>query len=75
MMSWQVVPPPLELTASATADQAAIQRRQFERWITGCVDEDTATDLTLAVNEALANAAEHAGAAHAAPVTVRSQPP
>lgn len=71
VMCSQDSPPLLELTTPATADQATTQRRLFQRWITALVDEDTAADLTLAVNEALANAAEHARSADGAASTVR----
>jgi serine/threonine-protein kinase RsbW len=53
-------PPRLSLTAPATAQNATVLRRAFHRWIKTLVRDDDADDLTVAVYEALANAAEHA---------------
>lgn len=54
------VPPLLDVTAPATVQNATTLRRSFRRWVQTLVDDHTADDLTLAVYEALANAAEHA---------------
>lgn len=58
--SWLLAPPPLDVTTSATAQNATALRRSFRRWVEALVGDDLANDLTLAVYEALANAAEHA---------------
>ena len=50
----------LDVTVPASAQNAGALRRAFRRWVDRFVDDDTADDLTLAVYEALTNAAEHA---------------
>jgi serine/threonine-protein kinase RsbW len=50
----------LDLTAPATTQNATALRRAFRQWVQTLVGDDTTNDLTLAVYEALANAAEHA---------------
>ncbi|MGH3764937.1 MAG: ATP-binding protein [Pseudonocardiaceae bacterium] len=57
---WLPAPPPLVVTAPATVHNATELRRAFHRWVDALVDDDTANDLSLAVYEALTNAAEHA---------------
>jgi anti-sigma regulatory factor (Ser/Thr protein kinase) len=59
--------PQLEVTVPATAHNATVLRGAFRRWVDCLIDDDVADDLTLAVYEALANAAEHAFIAHPAP--------
>lgn len=63
-------PPRLSLTASATAYDATVLRRAFHRWIATLVGHDDADDLTVAVYEALANAAEHAFTAQSTPGSI-----
>lgn len=58
---------PLDLTVPATAYNATVLRGAFRRWVDCLIDDDAADDLTLAVYEALANAAEHAFTTHAVP--------
>lgn len=53
-------PPRLNLTAPATTPNATVLRQAFHRWVKTLVGQDDADDLTVAVYEALANAAEHA---------------
>jgi anti-sigma regulatory factor (Ser/Thr protein kinase) len=54
-------PLPLAATCPATADQLAGIRRAVRAWAqASAMDEDTTDDLLLAVNEAVANAVEHA---------------
>lgn len=60
---WLLPPPPLDVTTSATVQNATALRRTFHRWVEALVEDDDANGLTLAVYEALANAAEHAFAA------------
>ena len=60
-------PPRLNLTAPATAHNAVVLRRTFQRWVATLVGDDDADDLTLAVYEALVNATEHAFAALSKP--------
>jgi serine/threonine-protein kinase RsbW len=55
------------VTVCATAHNATALRRAFRRWVDTVVDDDTADDLTVAVYEALANAAEHAFTMRAIP--------
>jgi serine/threonine-protein kinase RsbW len=50
----------LDATVPASAHNAGALRGTFRRWVDRFVDDDTADDLTLAVYEALTNAAEHA---------------
>ncbi|MDQ4032592.1 MAG: ATP-binding protein [Actinomycetota bacterium] len=57
----------MDLTAPATAQNATALRRAFRQWVQALVGDDTTNDLTLAVYEALANAAEHAFTAHTTP--------
>jgi anti-sigma regulatory factor (Ser/Thr protein kinase) len=45
-------------------------RRAFRRWVGSLIADDAAEDLTLAVYEALTNAAEHAFIAHRAPGSI-----
>jgi serine/threonine-protein kinase RsbW len=67
---WLLAPPPLAVTAAATAKNATALRGTFHRWAETLVDHDTADDLTLAVYEALINAAEHAFTTQKAPGSV-----
>jgi anti-sigma regulatory factor (Ser/Thr protein kinase) len=60
----------LNLTAAATAYNATVLRRAFHRWIATFVRDDAAEDLTVAVYETLANAAEHAFTAQSTPGSV-----
>jgi len=53
----------LDVTTSATVHNATALRRTFRRWVEVLIADDAANGLTLAVYEALANAAEHAFAA------------
>jgi anti-sigma regulatory factor (Ser/Thr protein kinase) len=57
----------LDVTVPATAENATALRRTFRRWADTLVDDDAADDLTLAVYEALANAADHAFPTPSAP--------
>jgi serine/threonine-protein kinase RsbW len=57
----------LDVTVPATAHNATVLRGAFRRWVDCLIDDDAADDLTLAVYEALANAAEHAFTTHAVP--------
>lgn len=59
--------PQLDVTVPATAHNATVLRGAFRRWVDCLIDDDVADDLTLAVYEALTNAAEHAFTAHPAP--------
>ena len=59
----QMPAPRLALTVPATVANVTALRRTFRRWVGDFVDDETADDLTLAVYEALINAAEHAFAA------------
>ncbi|MDQ4010153.1 MAG: ATP-binding protein [Actinomycetota bacterium] len=62
---WLLPPPPLDVTTSATVQNATALRRTFCRWTEALVADEAANGLTLAVYEALVNAAEHAfGAQH-----------
>jgi len=63
----RVATPQLDVTVPATAHNATGLRGAFRRWVDCLIDDDVADDLTLAVYEALANAAEHAFTAHPAP--------
>jgi serine/threonine-protein kinase RsbW len=56
--------PRLDVTVPATMQNATALRRTFSRWIHRFSAHDAAEDLTLAVYEALTNAAEHAFTAH-----------
>ncbi|MGB7797180.1 MAG: ATP-binding protein, partial [Pseudonocardiaceae bacterium] len=67
---WLPAPPPLVVTAPATAQNATALRRTFHRWAKALIDNDTINDLTLAVYEALTNAAEHAFTTHKEPGTI-----
>ena len=49
-----------DVTVSASVHNVGALRATFRRWVNRFVDDDTADDLTLAVYEALTNAAEHA---------------
>jgi anti-sigma regulatory factor (Ser/Thr protein kinase) len=60
----------LDVTVPATAQNATALRRSFRRWVGALVDDDTAGDLTLAVYEALANAAEHAFVTRSTPGSI-----
>lgn len=64
---------PLDVTLLATFANATALRRSFRTWAAPLLTETALCDLTLAVYEALANAAEHAHTAHAAPGTMRLQ--
>lgn len=68
---WPFALPPLDVTTSATVHNATALRRTFRRWVKALVGDDDADDLTLAVYEALANAAEHAFAAQHEPGSMR----
>ena len=69
--SWPFASPPLDVTTSATVPNATALRRIFRRWVKALVGDDEANDLTLAVYEALANAAEHAFAGQREPGSMR----
>ena len=64
------VAPWLDVTVPATARNATALRETFRHWVDSLLTDDAADDLTLAVYEALANAAEHAFTAHSAPGSV-----
>jgi serine/threonine-protein kinase RsbW len=66
----QFVAPWLDLTVPATAHNATALRGTFRRWVGSILTDDAADYLTLAVYEALANAAEHAFTARSAPGSV-----
>ena len=68
---WLLALPPLDVTTSATVYNATALRRAFRRWVQALVEDDDANDLTLAVYEALANAAEHAYPAQREPGSMR----
>jgi PAS domain S-box-containing protein len=54
-------PPPLAQTCPATPQELAGIRRAVRTWaLASALDEDTTDDLQLAINEAVANAVEHA---------------
>jgi hypothetical protein len=57
---WLLAPPPLDVTTCATVQNATALRRTFRCWVEALVGDDVANDLTLAMYEALANAADHA---------------
>ncbi len=57
----------LALEAPATAGHVGVLRRAVRGWLAEVVDDDAVDDLTLAVSEALENAADHG-------FTGRSQP-
>ena len=61
----------LDVTLSASARNATALRGAFRRWADSFLDEDAADDLTLAVYEALANAADHAFVGKPAPGVIR----
>jgi anti-sigma regulatory factor (Ser/Thr protein kinase) len=61
----------LDVTTSATVYNATALRRTFRRWVKALFEADDANDLTLAVYEALANAAEHAYPAQREPGFMR----
>lgn len=58
--------PRLDVTVPATKQHTTALRRTFSRWVHRFSADDDAEDLTLAVYEALTNAAEHAFTAHRA---------
>ncbi|MBV8993900.1 MAG: ATP-binding protein [Pseudonocardiales bacterium] len=60
----QLAAPRLDVSVPATAQNATALRRTFSCWVHSLIADDTAEDLTLAVYEALTNAAEHAFTAH-----------
>ncbi len=62
--------PWLDVTVPATAHNATALRGTFRHWVDSILADDAADDLTLAVYEALANAAEHAFTAHSAPGSI-----
>ena len=62
--------PRLALAVPATVLNVTALRRTFRQWVGSHIEEDAAEDLTLAVYEALANAAEHAFAAARTPGSV-----
>lgn len=62
--------PWLDVTVPATAHNATALRGTFRHWVDSILAGDAADDLTLAVYEALANAAEHAFTAHSAPGSI-----
>ncbi|MCA1835968.1 MAG: ATP-binding protein [Actinobacteria bacterium] len=62
--------PWLDVTVPATAHNATALRGTFRHWVDNILADDAADDLTLAVYEALANAAEHAFTAHRAPGSI-----
>lgn len=71
---WPFALPPLDVTTSATVPNATTLRRTFRRWVKALVGDDDTNDLTpltLAVYEALANAAEHAFATQREPGAMR----
>ena len=61
----------LDVTVAADAHNATALRGAFRRWVDSFLDEDAADDLTLAVYEALANAADHAFSGKPTPGVVR----
>jgi serine/threonine-protein kinase RsbW len=63
-------PSPLDVSAPATAQNATALRRAFRRWVEILVEGEAASDLTLAVYEALANAAEHAFTTRSTPGSI-----
>jgi serine/threonine-protein kinase RsbW len=62
--------PWLDVTVPATAYNATALRGTFRRWVDSVLADDAADDLTLAVYEAVANAAEHAFTAHSTPGSI-----
>jgi anti-sigma regulatory factor (Ser/Thr protein kinase) len=52
--------PRLDVTVPATSQNATALRRTFSCWVHSLIAHDAAEDLTVAVYEALTNAAEHA---------------
>jgi serine/threonine-protein kinase RsbW len=56
--------PRLDVSAPATTRNATALRRTFSHWVHSLITDDAAEDLTLAVYEALTNAAEHAFTGH-----------
>jgi anti-sigma regulatory factor (Ser/Thr protein kinase) len=62
--------PLLDVTVLATVQNATALRRTFRRWVDSLLADDAVEDLTLAVYEALANAAEHAFTEHRAPGSI-----
>jgi anti-sigma regulatory factor (Ser/Thr protein kinase) len=66
----RVAAPRLHATVPATTQNATALRRAFRRWVGSLIADDAAEDLTLAVYEALTNAAEHAFIAHRAPGSI-----
>ena len=64
--------PWLDVTVPATARNATALRGTFRHWVDSILTDDAADDLTLAVYEALANAAEHAFTAHSEAYAKRS---
>jgi anti-sigma regulatory factor (Ser/Thr protein kinase) len=66
----QLAAPSLDVTVPATTQNATALRRSFRRWVGSLIADDAAEDLTLAVYEALTNAAEHAFITHRAPGSI-----
>jgi serine/threonine-protein kinase RsbW len=60
-------PPPLDVTVPATIQNATALRQMFRPWTATLLGDDAADDLTLAVYEALVNAADHAFTGQATP--------
>ncbi len=60
-------PQQLDVAVPATVQNATALRRTFRRWTETLLRGDAADDLTLAVYEALVNAADHAFTGQAAP--------
>ncbi|MGH3971756.1 MAG: ATP-binding protein [Pseudonocardiaceae bacterium] len=59
------------MTVAATVQNATALRRTFRRWTETFLRDDDAEDLTLAVYEALINAADHAFTGQAAAGSLR----
>ena len=62
--------PQLDVTVPATTQNATALRRTFSRWVHSLIAANAAEELTLAVYEALTNAAEHAFTAHRTPGSI-----
>ena len=66
----RLVAPRLDVTVPATTQNATALRRTFSCWVHSLIANDAAEDLTVAVYEALTNAAEHAFTAHRTPGSI-----
>jgi anti-sigma regulatory factor (Ser/Thr protein kinase) len=67
-----VAPQPLSLSLEADARSLAPMRRALRAWLTD-IDAEHISDVVLAVDEAVANAIEHAGVPEGGAITVQAR--